>query len=313
MNNESKIFATRHAEPSAKDREPSEFMGLSVKGEEEARSEAKKEFSELIEKAESNSVIFLGPASEHIRTAATLLTIANELEEKFKNKDKEDVIVYIPEVMQKWQGMKMENRGISTMQKRGSSIELGTVKEMQDIIHKISEIIETNSDKKVVVALPLYLKEFSFWNHGWINKETFDFIDYAKEILINSEGLTEEEKYASFMREWLKTKGKRGKLEGPKPEDCVEAIDKGIKRYKNFAEKFSNSRPLIIAMAGHSWELDAYLVYKSTGELTPEAFNKVFGDRALHTGESATITVTPEKTTVSIRGRELTIDNNKDK
>ena len=313
MENESKIFTTRHAEPTSKNREPSEILGLSARGEREARSEAEKEFSELIEKAESNSVIFLGPVSEHIRTAATLLTIADELKEKFKNEERKDVVVYTPEVMRRWQEIKMKNRGISTMQKREEGIEIGTIKEIQDTIHKISEIIETNSDKKVVVALPLYLKEFSFWNHGWINKETFDFIDYAKEILANSEGLTEEEKYALFMKEWLKTKGKRGNLEGPKPEDCVEAIDKGIKRYKNFAEKLSNKRPLVIAMAGHSWELDAFLVYKATGELTPEAFDKVFGDRSLHTGESATITITLEKTTVLIGGHEFIIDNTEKK
>lgn len=300
-------FITRHGKMTQEDKEESEILGLAVEGEKQIRGNTQ-ELIEMINRSEKDAVIFFGAASEHIRTDATLLAYGGELQKQYK--DNQEIVVYIPEVVKKWQKVKKESGGMSTaLTNQGMGV--GTIKEILDATNEISNTIQENPDKKIVVVFPLYLKDFSFWQRGWINKETFDFVDYVKEIQKEYQGEDEQEKYAHFIKRWFETNGQLGDLRGPNPEECAEAVLRGIRRYEKFASTFTKDRPLIIGMSGHAWELEACIVKLATGELTPAAFDRVMGSKSMDTSEAAQIKITEDRTEIIFRGCAFEIDREK--
>ena len=60
-------------------------------------------------------------------------------------------------------------------------------KKIRKATNKLQKIIEENPNKKIIIGLPLTIKDFSFYNQGWINKKTKNFVEYVLRILSEKE------------------------------------------------------------------------------------------------------------------------------
>jgi len=297
------MFLARHADK-GNGAMSQKHLGISDQGEREVRQYATR-LQQMIEQSPQNAVFFLGACSEHQRTDATALAYMDKVSRGYNGR--EDVVVYVPKAIERWQQEKAQaklpnmstsipynNKGVSNL----------TLREIRDTIKETRKVIKDNPDKKVIVCLPLYLKDFSFFRHGWINPQTYDFNDYAKKILEGRVELPEQEQYGHLTRRWLETQGRLDSFKGPNPQDCMGDFEKGVGRYKRFASRFAGGRPTYTGTFNHAWEADAYATKEATEKLTPEAFDEVFGKKALATAEPVTILSNGTTKTVSVRNRE---------
>lgn len=271
------FFATRHSKkPKGEDLESKEFPGISERGVELAQERAKEIFK-VLEDAEEGTVMFIGGASEAARTKSTAKVFGQEIKRIVAEEGKEDIFVLTKEdIIQK-------DKGYS------------------QIIEEIAGRIKANPDKKVLVDFPLFLKEFQI--RRWLDEEG-NFSSYTKALLERN-----KEDNLACLEDWIGNEGRIGNLEGPNPTKVAEEQLQGIKRLKEFAQKYIGERPLIIGAAGHSWDLDALAIYLANeGKVDLEGLEKVGGEMIKET-EPVQVEVTEEKTILRYKGKEFIIES----
>lgn len=235
-------FVTRHSiKPAGEDGESAEYKGISDKGVEaaEVRAEGLKN---IIDEAESGSVIFIGGASDAIRTKSTANVYGNKLNDIYH--DEPAVKVFA--------------------QSELNSIQDGGGK----TIKVIGDYIKEHSGQKVVISSPLFLKELSL--KDWMTKEG-DLIPYFKTLYEQNDNND-----LAVAREWISNQGKVGELSGPNPVEVAKGYIKAIKRLQEFVKGQVGDRPVIVGLVGHCFVLDVLATYLANdGAVTVEGFDKV--------------------------------------
>jgi len=266
-------FFTRHSiKPEGSDLESSQFEGISEKGVELAREQAR-EILEALEKSKSGTVMFIGGSSEIARTRSTALIYGDEIKNLISKKEQNDILVLLPEDLEKIEGYSNKVNYL--------------VKEMKD-----------NPSKKIILDFPLFIKEFSF-KGSWIDDDG-ELMPYTRELLRRNENNSEK-----ALIDWLENQGKIGDLKGPDPKEVAEQQLAGMERLREFAQKYTLNRPLIIGSVGHSWSLDALALYLANkGEVNKEGFDKI---KAKMIGESKMIKLTEQEGKKVLQYGDLTI------
>ncbi|MEK6882790.1 MAG: hypothetical protein AABY22_24415 [Nanoarchaeota archaeon] len=275
---EKRYFLTRHSiKPKGEDIESELYRGISKKGVELARSSARNIF-DYIEKSPNGAVIFLGGVSDEVRTKSTAEVYGNELKKILSGR--KDYVVITKEDIPK-------GRGYTWMAKQ------------------VEKIINSNPDKKIVLDIPIFLKEFSPQKEsknqgGWYNKSGKPTAYLIK--------LIEKHKGNEYdmMKDWITNKGRSGELIGPNPLDVAKSYEKGLGRLERFVKKYAGDRPVVNGIIGHNLNADCYLTYiLGGGKVDLATFEKMSrGKGLLKETEMALIEITPDITTLTYRNQE---------
>ena len=257
--------------------------------EQRARSE---EVSRLIDQAPPGAVIFLGGASDAIRTHETGEAIGNTLADVYV--DRTDIHVIPPH----------EIRAFTEV--AGSRAET---------IRQIQTVIADRPSQKVVITYPFTLKELSpnapvegvpgesRWRVG--GKEA-EFTGYTKFLLAKGK----ENPPDGDLREWFKNKGVvEGQKVGPAPEEVAQAYLKAFDRLKAFVTKQVADRPVVVGLVGHSWDLDALAVYLGNNGVIDEAgYDRVRGTgHMVKETELLQFSIDHGQATLNYRGQAVTV------
>lgn len=264
------FIGTRHSiKPKGEDKE-SAYKGISEKGEQLSRERAK-ELLQLVENAPEGAIIFIGGASDQIRTKSTAEVYGEEMK-KIVAEEEKDIMIF--------------NREDIADDKNGYS----------KIVGDLAEKINNNPNKKIIVDYPLFLKEFSIGNGKFLNADG-SMNDFTKKIL--EVGGTEE----GALKKWIESEGIIDGIQGPNPEKIAEDQLNGIKRLFEFAKKsIGDNRPIIIGFVGHSWTLDVLAVYlANNGKVNMEGFEKIGGTMVKET-ECAELSIQDGKGVFKYRG-----------
>ncbi len=270
---ERRYFLTRHSiKPKGEDVESKRYRGISKKGVELAKESVKNILYNL-EKSPKNAIIFLSGVSDEVRTRSTAEVYGDELKKKLAGK--EDYIILTRE-----------------------DIPLG--KGYSAIAKQIKEVINANPNKRIIVDIPLFLKEFSLKRKGWLTKEGKPTLYTSK--LLEKHNMDEYK----ITREWIKHQGEFEGVKGINPINIARSYEKGISRLEKFARKYIGNRPYITGIVGHNPELDAYLTYLiGGGKVDLQTFDRVSsGKGIIKETELASIKIGPEITTLTYRGKE---------
>ncbi|MBU3965125.1 hypothetical protein KKA96_01975 [Patescibacteria group bacterium] len=240
------IFMRHTIKPKGEDRESEKYKGASENGVELGKEKAR-EVMELLEKSKEGAVIFIGGASDAIRTKSMDRILGDEIKRIIKEENREDIIALTEE-------------DIADKEKGYSQI-------VQEVVKKI----EDNPDKKIVVEFPLFIKEFAMGGR-WV-EENGQYTDYTKAILAKHNNNEVE-----CLKDWIGNEGHLDNLTGPNPTEVAKEHLQGAKRLREFAEKYVKDRPIIIGSAGHSWNFDALAVFlANNGKVDLEGLEKVGG------------------------------------
>jgi len=208
-----------------------------------------------LDRAEEETVMFLGGSSDIRRTASTALAYGEEIRRLLEELGRHDVVVVLPS----------DISGISSA--------IG----MREYL---LELAASNPGKKLVVDLPLFTKELSY--RGSFQTRDGESTPYWNDWLKRTGGDVED---------WFENWNRDSKLMGPDPNKVAEMQLHGIGRLRRLASQcFPDGRPLLIGAVGHSLTLDALAVFLANGgEVTVDAFRELGG---LLIGETQMISVT---------------------
>lgn len=285
-NIEGEFFSARHSIKKPKvegDAMSERYEGITEKGVELAKERAKS-ILESLERAENGSVMFIGGASEAVRTKSTAEVFGDEIKRIVADEEIDDIIVLAKEDI-----IKESEKG-----KKGIS---KTVKD-------IAEKIKANSDKKVLIDYPMFLKEFGMGK--WLNKKGDDYSEYTYTLLEKHKNDFDPD--AGCVADWIENKGVLDNVTGPNPTEVAEDQLRGVERLKKFAKENIGSRPLIVGSAGHSWNLDALAVYlANNGKVNLEGFKKVGGEMIGET-EPVQVEIEEDAAVLKYKGKEYKIE-----
>ncbi len=244
-----KFFAARHSiKPNSEDMESADYEGISEKGEELARVKAK-EVLDLLENAESGTVIFLGGATEQIGTKSTSRVFGDEAKRIVKEGSKEIIVLTEEDIIDKEKGL-------------------------SQTVAEVVKKIEANPDKKFVISFSLRLKGFSMADDEWFVKDGGWPTNFTKALMKESNF---DDSVA--LKKWIEGQGILGDLKGPNPTAVAEKQLESIRRLQEFAKNQIGDRPLIIGSIGHTWNLDALAIYlANNGKVDLEGLAKIGGE-----------------------------------
>jgi len=278
---EKKFFVFRHSDkPDEKNPESQTHPGLSEKGAEKAMEQKAKEIKEVVDNAPDRALIYIGGATELVRTKSTAIAAGEGLKALYK--DNESVVILTKEEI------------IS---------QAGKARSISSTIKKIIEIVESdeNKNKKIVVDFPLFVKELSFDRRWDAKKDNFEYYDYLDKKYGNDE--------EGAFEEWSRTKGKNIEgSEGPNPETVAEEYLFGLDRIHEFVKKYFPERPVVIGAVSHRWDLDAAILKLIKGEVTPEGFKEISDEKLTDTTEGTVITISGDQMKITWRGKEFSVD-----
>lgn len=278
MNMESKdFFATRHSiKPKGEDKE-SEYKGISEKGELLAR-ERVRDLLALVESAPEGAVIFIGGATDQIRTKSTAEVYGDEMKKIVAEDKNKGILVF--------------NRDDIADSQKGYS----------QIVKELVKKINADPTKKVVIVFPMFLKEFSIGGGKFLDESgnSNDFTNKLLELGGSEEGGS---------KKWIEGGGIADGIEGPKPKDIAEEQLRGIDRLSEFAmNNIGQKRLIIVGFVGHSWPLDALAIYLANdGKMTMEGFEKIGGAMIKET-EIAKLVLDNGKAKFKYRGKEYELE-----
>ncbi|MEK7160725.1 MAG: hypothetical protein AAB724_01725 [Patescibacteria group bacterium] len=272
-----KFFAARHSiRPEGEDVESTDYRGISEKGEELAKAKAK-EVLELLENAESGTVMFLGGATEQTRTKSTSRVFGDEIKRTVKE----------------------ENKDIIVLTEEDISQEKGPLQAVREVVKKI----EANPDKKFLINFPLRLKGFSMLDDEWFKKDDGQPTDFYTAL--------EEFDDSVALKKWIEGQGVLGNLKGPNPTAVAEKQLESIKRLQEFAKNQIGARPLIVGSIGHAWNLDALAIYlANNGKVNLEGLAKVGGESIKQT-QMVKVEIKDGQAKVIYNDKEFLLEENK--
>lgn len=271
------FFTTRHSiKPKGEDKESVLYKGISEKGELLAKERAN-DLVALVERAPEGAVVFIGGATDQIRTKSTAEVYGDEMK-KIVAEENKDIIIF--------------NRNDIADSKKGYS----------QIVEELVEKINADPAKKVIIDFPMFLKEFSIGGGKFLDASgnSNDFTNKLLELGGSEEGGS---------KKWIEGGGIADGIEGPKPKEIAEEQLRGIDRLSEFVQKnLGQTRPVIIGFVGHSWPLDALAIYlANNGEVTMEGFEKIGGAMIKET-EIAELVLDNGKTKFKYRGKEYELE-----
>lgn len=275
VNNEA-ILMRHSKKPKGDDLESEQYNGISEKGVEMSQEKAK-ELLERLEQAEDGTIMFIGGNTDMIRTKSTARVYGDEAKRLVEESGDESVIILTEE------DIRDEKTGLT------------------EKIRKIQEVINNNPDKKILIDFPLFLNEFKMGEGRWMKDG--DYSPFTKKLL---ERNNDDE--VACVRDWFSNEGKIDDLEGPNPTEVAESHIAGIERLNEFAKKQISDRPIIIGMAGHSWNLDAVATYLANeGKVTPEGFEKI-GGKMIAENQSVEVVIEGGKAKLKYADNEFEIN-----
>lgn len=236
-------WLTRHSK-SGKGIESS--PGLSEQGVELAKERAKT-ISELIKTSKNGTVIFYGGVTSTDRTRSTMELYTDEVEKILKESGERVHFI-------KKEDIKEE------------ADQSGYLKTAKAIASKVNNA----PDDKVVIELPLFLKEFSM--------EEYFFEEDGKTAKPQWQALLDKhgKNYSAAIKEWFGDSEANSVVD---PEEMAKKYLSGIQRLADFSRRFFPDRPLKIGLVGHSFMIDALLTYIANGKIvSPGGFDKIGGD-----------------------------------
>jgi len=244
--NKMEYFVTRHSK-SGKDVESS--PGLSEQGVELAKERALA-IAGLIQNSEAGSVILLGGVSSTPRTRSTMELYTEEVK-KILIENKESDVRFI-----------MQEDIKEEANKPGS----GYLKTANEIASQIN----SSPEQKVVVELPLFLKEFSM--EKYLLEEDGETVKPKWQALLDKHG----KNYSEAIKDWFSDTELRASIN---PEEMAKDVLSGMQRLADFSKRFIQGRPMKIGFVGHSFLIDALLTYiADDGKVSTEGFEKIGGE-----------------------------------
>jgi len=246
-------WVTRHSK-SGKDVEA--FPGLSQQGVEMARERAKT-IVELIENSQKGSLILYGGVTSEPRTRSTTELYADEAERILKEHG--ETVRFI------------KKEDIKELADQS-----GYLKTANEITTQINAVPE----EKVVIELPLFLKEFSM--EKYLYEEDGETVKPEWQKLLDQHG----KNYTAAIEDWFSDPELSKTID---PEEMARGCMKAMQRLESFARKFFPDRPVKIGFVGHSFLIDALLTYiANDGKISSDGFKKIGGEVVKET-ELATI------------------------
>lgn len=267
-------WVTRHSK-SGKGVE--EFPGLSEEGVDMAKERAKS-IAELIKNAEDGSVIFYGGSSNIIRTKSTMELYTSEAERILTEEG-------------------VQARFIKKEDLKERAGRSGYLKTAQEL----AATIESSPDEKVVIELPLFLKEFSM--ERYLCEQDGETVKPQWQALLDKHG----KNYSEAIKDWFSDPELMKTIDPVAiAKDCMV----GMKRLADFSRRFIAGRPIKIGFVGHSFLIDALLTYIANGgQVTTEGFNNIGGDVISET-ELSTIEYDQQgKMHLKYRGQDFIFEN----
>lgn len=278
--------------------EDSPYPGISAAGAEKARERARGDLRELVEKSPPGAVMFIGGASEEIRTKSTAEVYGDELNNIFEGR--EDTVV-------------ITKSTVEELVKQGDS----TMNEVVRAVRAVAGIVNSNPDKKIIVDYPLFLKEFERQRflkpETWHNKR--EVLPFYIALVKKAQGNEDDE----FLRQWFISRGKitdpdtGEELIGPNPDIVAVEYLRGLGRLRDFARKhIGKERPLVLVVVGHTPSLDAFITHFASPDkrANPENLETVNSGKMLVPAEITQIDlgksgpgIPPPVARVTYRGR----------
>lgn len=252
-NNGMEYWVTRHSK-SGKGIESS--PGLSEQGVEMAKERAKT-IVELIENSREGSVILYGGVTSEPRTRSTMELYADEAEKILKEHGETACFIKKEDIKEQ-------------------ADQSGYLRTANEIASQINAVPE----EKVVIELPLFLKEFSM--DRYLYEEDGKTVKPEWQKLLDKHG----KDYTAAIEDWFNDPELSKVID---PEEMARGCMKAMQRLGEFSKKFFPVRPVKIGFVGHSFLIDALLTYiANDGKISSDGFKKIGGDVVKET-ELATI------------------------
>ena len=296
MRNEFKLYEHAATIPENKNtpsEKSSEYPNLTEAGVEKAREEALKLLEE-IKAAAPGTVVWLGGNSYMPKSQDTIKIISSAIEDSCKDAGSDDLLFFSQEKLKELADGLPGAEGDKTPEK--------------GYRHVVSEIVKTadqHPDAKVIIDLPLWIKQFS--DKNWYVMEG-KIKDYQDQLCKDFDLFTEYgENYAQATKKWFEhpdtaPEGERT----PDPLEVAKSYLQGLGRLADFTRKYASDRPIKIVVVGHSLEINALLTYLANdGVVSKEGFDRV-GGTTINFTESATIEINDGTINTTYRGNEYT-------
>jgi hypothetical protein len=254
--------------------------------------EKAEELAVEIEKAEKGTIIWLGGNSYIPRSRATQKIFSDVLRERFQNSSKNDILFFSQEEIQKIASKKSKKEG----DKEGAGY--------TSVIKKITNDAKEYSEAKVVIDMPLIIKQIS--QKDWYVADG-KFKKYQERLLKDFDLSSEySENYTKATKKWFRSPDTEGdNKRAPSPEEVAESYLQGLQRLINFTRKYAPDRPIKIVVVGHSFEINALLTFLANeGKVSEKGFDKIGGSTIGFT-ESATIEIKNNKIRTSFREKDF--------
>lgn len=260
--------------------ESKNYPGLSKDGIKHIEAQTK-EIQQMLDEAPNGSVLFIGGSSEEERTKSTAEAFGDVLQRNYAKNS--EVLVL---------GRKDVTR---LREKQGG----------ENALRTIENLIEQNPTKKMVVAYPLMIKEFSL-QPKLREKGTAAQTEFSR--VLNTQAASERDSAELFIASEGKAATADGReVVGISGQDAAEEQLRGMRRLKDFAEKYAHGRPVLIGYVSHGWTLDAVATFlANNGRVNVEGFKKI-GGTMIDSAEVGKIQFQDGNTTFLYRGKQYTV------
>jgi hypothetical protein len=277
----------------ADDHMSEDYPGITEKGAKMIKDNTAEELFHAIEESPENSIFVLGGVSDEVRTASTSRAAFDELKKKLA--DNSNYLVVTEQDI--WGEERKSDRDDSL------------IYHGNDFMTKLKGIVDGNPDKKIIIAAPKFVKEFSLKRRGWLNP---DSTKTQYNLMLSKKSGGNE---TDVFKYWVDNQGPDiktfygKKLSGAKPLEVAKDYEKGIERLEKFIGRYINTsnRPVIIGITSHCFDMDAFLTYAVGGNVNIGLYNLISKTGpVIKEGEIASLTTQPDGgVTLNYRGQEI--------
>lgn len=263
--------------------EAADYKGISEHGVELSQERAG-EIKDMVDNAPASTVLFFGGSSEQQRTKSTTDVYGDTLEQMYK--DSTDVLVFSQKTIDKLRN------------DRGSE---------RNVVNELETYISQNPAKKVIVAYPLFMKEFSLQPDFRTTEAPHDLTAYSMALQPN--GRAEHEAVEALLESKGKAVAPDGTIvEGPSAQEIALRYLRGIQRLYEFAQKYAPGRSILVGFVSHGLILDtltSYLANNGNAD-TIEGF-KATGGKMIESSELCKVEIEGDTATFEYQGKRFDV------